>query len=204
MSEVTQDDGLEEPVLRGETGGRRPHLVLIVALAVAAVVALLVVVAAAAKSGTKDTADTPLMGQAAPIVQTNTIDGQPFDLAARRGSWVVLNFFSTWCQPCVAEHPALVAFAQQQAAQSDGAELVTVVFNDSLGAVRTFFQQHGGSWPKLADPDGRIQVAFGVAKSPETWIIDPDGVVRARIISQVTTADLDALLGQLRVASAGG
>jgi cytochrome c biogenesis protein CcmG/thiol:disulfide interchange protein DsbE len=204
MSEVAEEDGVEQPVVDEENGGRRPHLVLIVALAVAAVVALLVAVAALAKSGTKDTADTPLMDQAAPIVQTNTIDGQPFDLAARRGSWVVLNFFSTWCQPCVAEHPALVEFAQQQAAEAQGAELVTVVFNDSLDAVRKFFQQHGGSWPKLADPDGRIQVAFGVAKSPETWIIDPDGIVRARIISQVTTADLDALLGRLRTTSAGG
>jgi cytochrome c biogenesis protein CcmG/thiol:disulfide interchange protein DsbE len=202
MPDVTQEDDPETPAGGPADAARARRLAPLVAVAVAVVVALLVLVAAMAKSSTKDTADTPLLGQAAPVVQTQTVDGQPFDLAARRGSWVVLNFFSTWCQPCVAEHPALLQFAQAQAQQGDGGELVTVVFNDSLDAVRSFFKQHGGDWPKLSDPDGRIQVAFGVAKSPETWIIDPDGVVRARIISQVTSDQLTTLLAQLRTGAA--
>jgi cytochrome c biogenesis protein CcmG, thiol:disulfide interchange protein DsbE len=175
-----------------------------IAVGVAAVVALLIVVAAAAKGGVKETAETPLLGRAAPVVQTETIDGQPYDLSARRGSWVVLNFFSTWCRPCVEEHPELVRFAERQAAQPDGAELVSVIFNDDVNEVRRFFDRNGGDWPKLTDPDGGIQVAFGVAKSPETWIVDPDGVVRARIISQVTSDQLDTLIDQLRAGRAAG
>jgi cytochrome c biogenesis protein CcmG/thiol:disulfide interchange protein DsbE len=198
MPEVLQEDGAEVPAGERAATSRTRRRAPFVAVGVAAFVGLLVVVAAVAKSGIKDTADTPLLGQVAPVVQTETIDGKAFDLATRRGSWVVLNFFSTWCQPCVAEHPALLRFAQAQAQQADGAELVTVVFNDSLDAVRAFFREHGGDWPKLSDPDGRIQVAFGVAKSPETWIVDPDGVVRARIISQVSSDQLTTLLAQLR------
>jgi cytochrome c biogenesis protein CcmG/thiol:disulfide interchange protein DsbE len=185
-------------------GGRR-RVAPYVALAVAVVVGLLIAVAAVAKVGDKETAATPLLGEVAPIVPTQTIDGQPFDLAARRGSWVVLNFFSTWCRPCVEEHPELVRFAQAQDATTDGAELVSVIFNDDVDAVRSFFQERGGTWPKLTDPDGTIQVAYGVAKSPETWVIDPSGVVRARIITTVTSDQLTALIERLRTgAPAGG
>jgi cytochrome c biogenesis protein CcmG/thiol:disulfide interchange protein DsbE len=176
----------------------------IIAVAVALVVGLLVVVAAIAKGGAKETADTPLLDQPAPVVQTTTLDGQPFDLGARRGSWVVLNFFSTWCRPCVEEHPQLLRFAQAEAARPDGAELVSVIFNDDEGDVRQFFADNGGDWPKLTDPDGRIQVGFGVAKSPETWIIDPDGIVRARIISRVSAEGLGAIMDRLRGPAPGG
>jgi len=177
---------------------RRRHPARVAALAVAVVVGAFVLLAAVAKGGTNDTAATPLLGQPAPVVQTTTIDGQPFDLATRRGSWVVLNFFSTWCVPCVREHPELVRFATGQASQPDGAELYSVVFNDDPQKVQRFFAEQGGDWPRLADPDGRIQVAFGVAKSPETWLIDPNGVVRARIITTVTSEGLTALLEQLQ------
>jgi cytochrome c biogenesis protein CcmG/thiol:disulfide interchange protein DsbE len=203
MSELLDEQEAASAPEPGDGGRRRvaPY----VALAVAAVVGLLIAVAAVAKGGDKETAATPLLGEVAPIVQTQTIDGQLFDLAARRGSWVVLNFFSTWCRPCVEEHPELVRFAQAQAAGGDGAELVSVIFNDDVDAVRSFFDENGGTWPKLIDPDGEIQVAYGVAKSPETWIVDPNGVVRARIITKVTADQLTALIERLRVgAPAGG
>src|SRR5262245_49018587 len=176
----------------------RRHPARIVAVVVAVVLAAFVVVAAIVKGGARDTAATPLLGRPAPVVETTTIEGQPFDLATRRGSWVVLNFFSTWCVPCVQEHPDLVRFAAGQAQQPDGAELYSVVFNDDPGKVQPFFAERGGDWPVLVDPDGRIQVGFGVAKSPETWIIDPNGVVRARVITTVTSEGLTALLEQLQ------
>jgi cytochrome c biogenesis protein CcmG/thiol:disulfide interchange protein DsbE len=196
MSDVLMPEQSDTPPPSDD--GRRRRLAPYLALAAAVVLAAFIVVAIVAKGGTKDSAATPLLGQPAPIVQTTTTDGQPFDLATRRGSWVVLNFFSTWCQPCVAEHPELVRFAQSQGGQPDGAELVSVVFNDDVGAVKKFFAEHGGGWPALNDTDGRIQVGFGVAKSPETWVVDPDGVVRARIISQVTSAELNELLARLK------
>ena len=203
MSDLLEDgasDGSPDESPAGPTSApeRRRHPARVAALAVAVVLAAFVVVAAVVKGGTKDTAATPLLGRPAPVVQTTTIDGQPFDLATRRGSWVVLNFFSTWCVPCVQEHPELVRFAAGQASQPDGAELYSVVFNDDPQKVQQFFADNGGDWPRLVDPDGRVQVAFGVAKSPETWIIDPNGVVRARIITTVTSEGLTALLEQLQ------
>ena len=185
------------PSEASEPGGR-VRVARWVAVAVAVVLGLFIALAAVVKGGAKETAETPLLGQPAPVVQTETIDGAPFDLGARRGSWVVLNFFSTWCRPCVEEHSDLVRFAAEQAAQPDGAELYSVIFNDDQAKVERFFAEQGGDWPKLTDPDGRIQVGFGVAKSPETWIIDPAGVVRARVISKVTAGRLTELLDRLR------
>jgi len=172
--------------------------VLLIALAVAVVIAVLVVVFAQAKGGQHDSAKTPLIDQPAPPVQTTTIEGQPFDLSQRKGSWVVLNFFGTWCPPCVQEHPELLRFATSQAQQPDGAELVTVVSNDDPAKVRQFFKDNGGTWPVLQDPNGEIYVAFGVSKVPETWIIDPNGYVRYRSIATVTADGLAATLARLK------
>ncbi|HET9600691.1 MAG TPA: TlpA disulfide reductase family protein [Acidimicrobiales bacterium] len=194
MSEV-----LDPPPPAAAEAPRRPaRPARAIAIGVAVLVALFIVIAAAVKGGVKETAETPLLGLPAPVVQTTTIDGSPFDLASRRGSWVVLNFFSTWCRPCVEEHPELVRFAAAEAARPEGAELYSVIFNDDTDKVESFFADRGGAWPKLTDPDGQVQVAFGVAKSPETWIIDPAGVVRARMISTVTDESLTELLDGLR------
>jgi cytochrome c biogenesis protein CcmG/thiol:disulfide interchange protein DsbE len=177
---------------------RRGRTVLFTALGVAVVLAVLVVVFAVAKSGPRDSAKTPLLDQPAPAVRATTIDGQPFDLSQRKGSWVVLNFFGTWCPPCVQEHPELLRFATAQAQQVDGAELVTVVNNDTVENVKDFFAKNGGTWPVLQDPNGEVYVSFGVSKVPETWIIDPNGYVRFRSIATVTADGLAAVLNQLK------
>jgi len=177
---------------------RPGRTVLFTALGVAVVLAILVVVFAQAKSGARDTAATPLLDQPAPAVRATTIDGKPFDLSQRKGSWVVLNFFGTWCPPCVQEHPELLRFATAQAQQADGAELITVVNNDSVQNVKDFFAKNGGDWPVLQDPNGEVYVSFGVSKVPETWIIDPNGYVRFRSIATVTADGLATVLNQLK------
>jgi cytochrome c biogenesis protein CcmG/thiol:disulfide interchange protein DsbE len=199
MSDLLEDGPPEGPPADApEEPERRRHPARVAAIAVALVLACFVVLAAVVKSGTKDTAATPLLGRAAPVVQTTTIDGQPFDLATRRGSWVVLNFFSTWCVPCVQEHPNLVRFAAGQACATRRRRAVQRRVQRRPGQGAAVLREKGGDWPRLVDPDGRIQVAFGVAKSPETWIIDPNGVVRARIITTVTSEGLTSLLEQLQ------
>jgi cytochrome c biogenesis protein CcmG, thiol:disulfide interchange protein DsbE len=169
-----------------------------VALGVGVVLALLLVALARTEGGSNDTARSSLLGAPAPLVQTTTIEGAPFDLATRRGSWVVVNFFATWCPPCRQEHPELVRFHAGQSQRQDGAELVTIVNNDDPARVAAWFEENGGGWPVLTDQGGRIYVSFGVAKVPETWIIDPNGIVRGRIISLVTAEGLADVLNRLK------
>ena len=132
-----------------------------------------------------DSASTPLLGRPAPQVRSTTYDNKPFDLSRRKGSWVVLNFFNSTCVPCRNEHPQLLAFADAQENSDAPVELYTVVNDDSQAAVDAFFQANGGNWPRVRDDDGAISVAFGVAKVPETWVIDPNGFVRLRIIGEL-------------------
>lgn len=169
-----------------------------VSAAVAVVLVLLVAMLARASGGPDPVVESPLLGRPAPEVRTTTIDDEPFDLARRKGSWVVLNFFNSTCVPCIAEHPSLVRFATAEAARTDGAEFYTVVNDDSDDAVRDFFLSNDGDWPKLRDTDGAIAVAFGVARVPETWIIDPNGFVRLRILGAVTDGVLEEQLANLR------
>ena len=83
------------------------------------------------------------------------------------------------------------------AASADGAELVTVVFRDDRDGVADFFADEGGDWPVVYDDDGSIATAFGVTLVPETWVVDPNGVVRWRTISPVTADQLDSVIDQL-------
>ena len=172
-------------------------------MAVGVVAIFLVVVFAVSKVGGSDTADTPLLGQAAPA------DHRPAARMAaastsstRRGSWVVLNFFASWCDPCKQEAAELARFASaQQSAGTAGAELVGIVYNDSADAIRSFLQTYGGgNFPVVLDQQGSNAITYGVVKVPETWIVDPSGIVRARVIVPVTADSLSDLLP----AGAGG
>lgn len=164
----------------------------------AAVLVFLVVVFAVAAGRSTETADSPLLGRAAPSVTSTTYDGDVFDIARRRGSWVVLNFFNSTCVPCKREHPELVKFHAAQSGEGGvGAELFTVVNDDDEDAVREFFDENGGGWPIVRDDDSRIAVAFGVAKVPETWIVSPTGIVAERFAGEITAELLGTVIETL-------
>ncbi|MFZ9630123.1 MAG: TlpA family protein disulfide reductase [Ilumatobacteraceae bacterium] len=174
-----------------------------VALGAAVLAIAMFWVLATASSGSTDASglvDSHLLGRPAPALETATLDGGRFDLARRKGSWVVLNFFQSTCVPCKAEHPELVAFAtQQRAIGLAGAELYTVVqYDDEPDRVRAFFAERGGDWPVLLDENGRVFVSFGVAQVPETFVIDPDGVVRLRWAGPIDAVTLAQVVQQQR------
>jgi cytochrome c biogenesis protein CcmG, thiol:disulfide interchange protein DsbE len=192
---------VSEPVApAASSDAPRRRLAPFVALGVAAVLAALFVVLANGKAVKPDVTSSFLLGKPAPAVVSVTLDRKAFDLSRRKGSWVVLNFFQSSCLPCKAEHPQLVAFAEQQAGIPDGAELYTVVKDDSDDAVSKWFAEQGGGWPIVTDDDGSIATAFGVAQVPETWIIDPSGIVVRRYATTITADSLAIDLQMLRQA----
>lgn len=160
--------------------------------AVGVAVALLVALLATRESAASRLAGTPLAGRPAPpITGASLTDGTRFDLAAERGRWVVVNFFATWCIPCREEHPELVRFA----ARHPEIAIVSVVYSDEADDVRAFFERNGGDWPVLPDPGGRVALDYGVRGVPESFVVDPAGVVRGRIVGGVTTAGLERVFG---------
>ena len=182
---------------------RRRPVAPFIALAVALVLGSLFWVLATSSSGPTDTlglVESPLIGKPAPAVRGTTADGATFELSRRKGSWVVVNFFNSRCVPCKAEHPELVAFIQQQATLgADGAELYAIDQPpDSAEEIKAFFAERGGNWPVVLDDDGLVNVAFGVAQVPETFIIDPDGIVRVRWAGPIDSVTLALLVQQER------
>ena len=181
-----------------ETRNSRRRVAPIIASVVGALLVAFLWVLVTAEPNTADDADSPLLGQPAPSVVTTTLDDEEFVLANRKGSWVIFNFFNSTCVPCVAEHPELVAFNERESLAANPAEIYTVINDDNDESVRAFFTKNGGDWQKIRDGDGAISVAFGVAKVPETWVIDPNGYVRLRIAGMLTPGLLDDQLAQLK------
>lgn len=169
-----------------------------VAIAIGFVLVALLLVLVNASPNPSENADSPLLGQPAPAIETTTLDNEQFDLARRKGSWVILNFFNSTCVPCRNEHPLLLAFAANEASARDRAELYTVINDDNDESVAAYFQKFGGNWPKLRDPSGAIAISFGIAKVPETWIIDPNGYVRLRIAGQLSDGLLEEQMAALK------
>jgi cytochrome c biogenesis protein CcmG/thiol:disulfide interchange protein DsbE len=189
----------------GDAGGphRRRIAPLIVGV-VAVVMAGLFVVLAGADADKSESADSPLIGRPAPEATGTLDDGTAFDLARRKGSWVVLNFFDPECIPCIQEHPELVQFSKDQESLGiEGAELYSVITRGEQEEIDAFFDEEGGDWPAIYSEFDEFPVAFGVAAVPETWIIDPSGVVQLRLISKVTAAQLNQILQQYREQYAG-
>ncbi len=193
----------QEVLPRAVVNLRRTRKALWIAVAVAVPVTMLILVLATRPSAESKTAESPLLGKPAPAAEGTTVDGQHAALADFRGKWVVVNFFATWCTPCREEHADLVRFQDVHRAAGD-ATIMAVVYSDSSSAVRDFRAKEGGDWPMLVDPDGRIALDYGVGGVPESFVVNPDGVIVSKILGGVRAPDLQRLIDQAQLPSQGG
>lgn len=168
----------------------RGRTALTVSALVAIVVAALVVVLATRDPAGERATQSALIGAVAPAAAGTTLDGEQVSIDDHRGRWVVLNFFGSWCGPCLTEHPELVAFDEAHRRIGD-AVLVGVTFDDRLEDARAFFDEHGGDWPVINDPENSIGVAYGIAQVPESWLIAPNGIIVQRFAREITARELD-------------
>jgi peroxiredoxin len=106
--------------------------------------------------------------------------GQPAKLSDLRGKVVVLNFWATWCPPCVEEMPSLNRLHAQIAPQ--GAMVLGISMDSDDGAYQKFLSEHRIEFPTWRDPSARIAADYGTFKFPETYIIDRNGRIARKII----------------------
>jgi cytochrome c biogenesis protein CcmG/thiol:disulfide interchange protein DsbE len=135
---------------------------------------------------------SPLIGTVAPSFALSPIGGgAQLRLDALKGRPVVLNFWATWCVPCVQEHAALAAGAL---AWPD-VQFAGVVYEDDETRTREFLAQRGTSpYPALADPGGKTAIAYGVFGVPETFFIDRTGRIVDKYVGPLDTQTLSTLV----------
>lgn len=126
-----------------------------------------------------------------------THDGDTFTLSDYRGEVIVLNFWATWCIPCLAEMPDFVEL--QEELRDQGVQFVGVSQDDGgLDAIRPFAEELGINYPLVPDPELDISAQFGgVPVLPTTFILDREGSIRASAYGALDRAELLNLLDGL-------
>jgi cytochrome c biogenesis protein CcmG, thiol:disulfide interchange protein DsbE len=118
-------------------------------------------------------------------------------LSQLKGQIVVLNFWATWCPPCIEEMPSLVQM--QQRMKDKGITVLAVSVDADDTAYRRFLADHNVNLLSVRDPDQKSNQLYGTFKFPETYIIDRNGIVQRKFIGAVDWTEPDVLeyLGKL-------
>ena len=121
---------------------------------------------------------TPLPQTASPDFTLSDLKGEKVSLASLKGKAVVLNFWATWCAPCVAEMPEI----EQAQRRFAGKGLVVLAINDNEEPekVRRFMEEHGYTFRVLLDRDDHVGQQYSVAGWPSMFFIDREGYIRAQ------------------------
>ena len=128
----------------------------------------------------------------APGVAFEHLDGQPAELDDWQGKPVVLNFWASWCPPCVAEMRD--AFEPLHQELGDRVVFLGVNLQDSEEAARDVIERTGVTYDLARDPDGELFTAFGGFGMPTTALLDENGKVVARHTGALTAGQLDTLV----------
>jgi cytochrome c biogenesis protein CcmG, thiol:disulfide interchange protein DsbE len=136
-------------------------------------------------------------GEPAPALAGTALDGTTIDLAAYRGRPVVVNFWASWCTPCREEFP-LFADRLATLGPSDGLVILGVLYKDDAALAQRFLDELGAAWPTVTDPGGALAARYRVVAPPQTYFIDPEGVLRGIQIGEVRAGDFDTQYAKIR------
>ena len=128
--------------------------------------------------------ESPLPGRVAFDFTAPTLGGDTVRISDFRGKVVLLNFWASWCLPCLDEHPALVEAEQRY--RDSGFQLLGVIYQDSPENAARWLEQMGGSWPSLVDLNSRIAIDYGLYGVPETFFIGRDGRIAYKHIGPLS------------------
>ena len=124
----------------------------------------------------------------APEFTLPTLYGEEISLSNYEGEWIILNFWATWCPPCVSEMPYLQTLADR------GLNVLGVNMTEPPEVVKQFTAEHGIDFPILMEPDINTILDYQARQLPRTVIIAPDGNIALRIAGAIDSERLDPWL----------
>jgi len=163
----------------------------------AAVMAVLGVIALLAFGVANKSGKQLEVGEAAPAVELETLDGEPATASIEdyRGRWVLLNIWASWCGPCETEAPDLVEF--QKRYEGEDFTILGIQTQDGTDDGLQFVREFGLNYPSLRDGSGDYAQDLGSTGVPETLLVDPDGEVAYIRRGEVDGELLDAEVAPL-------
>ena len=170
---------------------------------IAVVVALLGLVVTLALAFRRDPHDikTGTIGKPAPAFTLHRLDGSgDVSLADLSGKVVVVNFFASWCLPCIQENPALVRVYERY--RSSDVVMLGIDFQESRDNGIAYVRRMGIGWTTVADDDGRVALSYGVFGPPETFFIGSNGIIVGRHIGPIDEETLVTAIEKLRAQAA--
>jgi thiol-disulfide isomerase/thioredoxin len=150
------------------------------------------------EAGEAQESPATLLHKKAPEFSIRDLQGHRVDLKAYRGRVVLLNFWATWCAPCLLEMPHFVAWQKEYAAQ--GLQIVGISMNDDAAPVRGLSAKLKLNYPVAMGDEKIGELYGGILGLPATYLIGRDGEVRAEFHGET---DLDAMEEQLKALLGG-
>jgi cytochrome c biogenesis protein CcmG, thiol:disulfide interchange protein DsbE len=124
---------------------------------------------------------SPLIGKPAPAFSLPTLDGGMLASAQLAGAPVIVNFWASWCTPCLQEHPLLMELARS------GVTIIGVNYKDDPRDAQQWLARHGNPFARVArDADGKVGLDWGVYGVPETYALDGGLVIRHKHVGPLT------------------
>ena len=123
------------------------------------------------------------VGKRAPDFSLVDRQGRMWKLSDLRGQVVFVNFWATWCPPCLTEMPSMEKLYRSM--PKEGFKMLAILYNDEPAAADNLALQRQYTFPILVDPESRAGRAYGLTGVPETFIVDREGVLREKFIGPV-------------------
>ncbi|MNJ45911.1 Thiol-disulfide oxidoreductase ResA [compost metagenome] len=169
-----------------ENKGLRTSSVITLGLALFAIGAVIWIIVTSNQGERAEQKARLAIGAAAPNFEVTNTHGDQVALSDYRGKVVVLNFWASWCEPCVKEMPLI-----NEVYQSNQSDVATLFVNagESKATVNEFLTEHHFEFPVMIDVTGKVAGLYGIVGLPVTYIIDKKGNLHQSIVGEITSSE---------------